>query len=155
MSSSGSLPPLCKIEAFDALQPQFGPYQIIPLSKHPFATRPRIENDDVTWSPWYNLPVTRTNKRRALSLPEVELDGWFLIHCIGNMYHVLHAQVYYEFCISFRMFVDRRLGFEPTRQVKGWNMRALQNETYMRASILNTNSPPLDVDMKSLICCKE
>ena len=53
--------------------------QNIPLSKQPFKTQPQIENEDVTWSPQYNLPATRTNKRRALSLQEVELDGWFLI----------------------------------------------------------------------------
>ena len=42
--------------------------QNIPLSKQPFKTQPRIENRDITWSPKYNLPATRTNKRRALSL---------------------------------------------------------------------------------------
>ena len=53
--------------------------QNIPLSKQPFQTQPQIENEDVTWSPWYNMPATRTNERRALSIQEVELDGWFLI----------------------------------------------------------------------------
>ena len=51
----------------------------IPLSKQPLKTQPQIENGDVTWSPQYNMPATRTNKHRALSLQEVELDGWFLI----------------------------------------------------------------------------
>ena len=41
--------------------------------------QPQIENDDFTRSPQYNMPATRTNKRRALSLQEVELDDWFLI----------------------------------------------------------------------------
>ena len=36
------------------------------------------------------------------------------------------------------IFLDWHLGFEPTLQLKGWNLRALQNETHMRASILNT-----------------
>jgi hypothetical protein len=46
------------------------------LSKHPFKTQPQIENDeDVTGSPQYDMPATRTNKRRALSLQEVELHG--------------------------------------------------------------------------------
>ena len=53
--------------------------QNIPLSKRPFKTKPQSEHEDVTWSPRYNLPTTRTNKRRALLLQEVELDGWFLI----------------------------------------------------------------------------
>ena len=41
--------------------------------------QPQIEHVDITWSPQYNLPATRTNKRRALSLQEMKLDGWFLI----------------------------------------------------------------------------
>ena len=49
--------------------------QNIALSKQPFKTQPLIESEDVTWSPQYNLPATRTKKRRALSLQEVELDG--------------------------------------------------------------------------------
>ena len=91
-----------KIEVFDALQTRFGPSQYTSL-KYSFKSQPQIENEDVTWSPRYNLPATRTNKHRALSLQEVELDGWFLIysHCTENMYHIIHAQVYYEFCISF------------------------------------------------------
>ena len=50
-----------------------------PLSKQPFITQPQIEKEDITWSPQYNMPIIRTNKRRALSLQEVELDGRFLI----------------------------------------------------------------------------
>ena len=53
--------------------------QNIPLSEHPFKTQLQIENEDVTWSPQHNMPATRTNKRRALSLQAVEFDGWFLI----------------------------------------------------------------------------
>ena len=51
------------------------------LSKQPFKMQPQIENEDITWSPQCNLvPATRTNNRvMALSLQEVELDGWFLI----------------------------------------------------------------------------
>jgi hypothetical protein len=50
-------------------------FQNIPLSKQPFKTQPQIENEDVTWSPQYNVPSTRTNKRKALSLQELKLDG--------------------------------------------------------------------------------
>ena len=49
--------------------------QNVPLSKQPFKMQPQIENEDVTWSPQYNLHITGINKRRALSLQEVELDG--------------------------------------------------------------------------------
>ena len=49
--------------------------QNIPLSKQAFKMQPHIENEDVTYSPRYNLPATRINKRRALPLQEEELDG--------------------------------------------------------------------------------
>ena len=69
--------------------------QNIPLSKQPFQTQPQIENDDITGSPPYNLPATRTNKHRASSLQEMKLDGRFLIlHIIPkNMYHAIHARI--------------------------------------------------------------
>ena len=51
------------------------PFKNIPLSKQPFKTQPRIENEDITRSPQYNLPATRTNKHIELPLQEVELDG--------------------------------------------------------------------------------
>jgi hypothetical protein len=35
------------------------------------------------------------------------------------------------------MFLDWSLGFEPTLQLNSWNLRGLQSETHMRASILN------------------
>ena len=66
-----------KIEVFNALQARFGPSNT--SLKTTFKTQPQIENEDTTWNPQYNLLVTRTNKRRALSPQEVELDGWFLI----------------------------------------------------------------------------
>ena len=54
--------------------------QFTPLSKEPFKMQPQVEKEDITWSRQYNnLPATRTNKRMALSLQEVELDGRFLI----------------------------------------------------------------------------
>ena len=49
------------------------------LQKNPLKTQPQIQNEGVTWSPQHNMPATRTNKCRALSRQEVELDGWFLI----------------------------------------------------------------------------
>ena len=49
--------------------------QNTPLSKPPLKTQPQIENEDVTRSPEHNLPATRTNKCRALSLQTIELDG--------------------------------------------------------------------------------
>ena len=55
------------------------PLQIIPLPKQSFKMQPQIENEDVTQRSRCNLLATRTNKHRALSLQEVELDCWFLI----------------------------------------------------------------------------
>ena len=49
--------------------------QNIHLSKQSFKIQPQIENEDGTRSPQYNMPAIRTNKRRALSLQEMELDG--------------------------------------------------------------------------------
>ena len=78
---------------------------IIPLSKQPFKTQTRIENEDVRWSPQYNMPTTRTNRHRALSLREVELDDSFLIlHIVLETCTIvdrIHAPVSCEFCISF------------------------------------------------------
>ena len=36
--------------------------------------QPQIENEDVTSSLQYTMPLARTNERRALSLQEIELD---------------------------------------------------------------------------------
>ena len=33
------------------------------------------------------------------------------------------------------------LGFKPNLRLKDWNLRALQNETHMKASILNVDPP--------------
>ena len=52
--------------------------QNTPLSKQLFKTQPQIEHEDITSIPRYDMPATRTNKRRALWLQEVELDGWFI-----------------------------------------------------------------------------
>ena len=66
--------------------------------KQPFKTQTQIENEDITGSPQYNLRATWTNKRRALSLQEVQLDGWFLI-----IHIVLETctSLYMSFCIAF------------------------------------------------------
>ena len=64
--------------------------------------QPQIENEDVTWSPQYNMPATKTNKHRALSLQKHEVK-WLILQSsnyTGNIYHIIHAQVQYEFCIS-------------------------------------------------------
>ena len=64
-----------KLKVFNALQTRFGPSKY--TSINPFKTQSQIEYEDITWTPQYNLPTTRSNKCRALSLQEVELDGSF------------------------------------------------------------------------------
>jgi hypothetical protein len=107
------------------------PFKYIPLSKQPFKIQPQIE--DVTWNPQYFSPATRTNKRRALSLQEVELDGWF------SILHIILKHVPYNSCTSLiwalyfiSIYLDWRFQFEPTLSLKGWNLRALQNEIHMK-----------------------
>ena len=68
-----------KVEVFNALKTWFGPLKYTSQIKNPFKTQPQIENEDVTWSSQYIMSTTRTNKRWALSLQELEVDGWFLI----------------------------------------------------------------------------
>ena len=85
LSLSGILLPSLQFSRLKSLMPfkRDLAFQNISLSNQPFQTQPQIENEDVTWSPQYNLPTTRTNKRRALPLQEVELHGWFLIFHIA------------------------------------------------------------------------
>ena len=74
--------------------------QNISFSKQSFKMQPQIENEDVTWSLQCNLPATKTNKRRALSLQEVEFDGWFLI-----LHIVLETcTIQFEFNLSFLFY---------------------------------------------------
>ena len=72
---------------------------IIPLSKQPFKTQTRIENEDVRWSPQYNMPTTRTNRHRALSLREVELDDLFLI--LHIVLETCTIEFMHQFTVSF------------------------------------------------------
>jgi hypothetical protein len=58
---------------------QFGPSKYTSSQNSPSKWNPNLKNEDIVWSPQYNLPATRTNERRALSLQEVQLDGWILI----------------------------------------------------------------------------
>ena len=89
--------------------------QNIRFSKQPFSMQPQIENEDITWSPQYNMSVTTTKQRKALLLQEVELDGWFVIHTLYwkhvpyNSCTTLTWVLYY-----ISIFLDWRLGFEPT-----------------------------------------
>ena len=70
---------------------------------------------------------------------EVELNGWFLI--LHNILQTCIIWFMHKFNMNFfnfiSIFLDWRLRFEPTLQLKGWNLRAHQNETHMRTSILN------------------
>ena len=91
---------MSKIEVFNALQMWFGPSKHT-ISKQPFKTKPQIEYEDITWNPQYNLPATRTNKHRALSPQEVELDGWVLIlHIVLRTYTIYIMHKFNMSCTS-------------------------------------------------------
>ena len=75
--------------------------QNISLSKQPFETQPRPTNEDITWSPPYNLPATITNKRRALSLQVVEWHCWCLILHIVQYCKTCTILFMHEFNVSF------------------------------------------------------
>ena len=62
-----------KIEVFNALQTRFNPSKYTTSLKTTLQNAtPNCKNEDLTWSPQCNMPTTRTNKRRASSLQEVE-----------------------------------------------------------------------------------
>ena len=68
------------------------------------------------------------------------VDSW--------LFHIVLETHPYDSCTSLTwvlyfisvIFLDWYLEFEPALHLKGWNVRALQNETHMRTSILNTAS---------------
>ena len=105
------------------------PSKYTSLKHNPSKRNPKLKIEDVTWSPQCALLGTRTNKHKALSKQEVELDGWCVSnssHCTENMFHIIHARVPYECCISFLCSWI-------------WNLSALHNETHMMASILTSD----------------
>jgi hypothetical protein len=77
----------------------------IPLSKQPFQNATLNWNEDVIWSLQCTLPTTITNKCRALSLQEVELDGRFLIlhivpeTCTISVMHTFNMSIVFYFYI--------------------------------------------------------
>ena len=127
-----------KIEVFNALRTRFG-LQNIPLSKQPCKTQPQIEYEDVTWSPQYNLLTTRTKKRRALSLQEVKLDGWFLIlhimleTCTTLFMHKFNMGLIFHFyTLGLTSWIWRSSSTETLK------FKSPSKWTLVRASILNT-----------------
>ena len=75
------------------------PFKYTSLKTTLHKSQPLIENEDITWSPKYNLPTTRSNKRTALSLQEVESDGWFsILHIVLKTCSILFM---HKFNMSF------------------------------------------------------
>ena len=87
-----------KIEVFNALQMRFGPSKYTSL-------KTTLQNATPNWKwrchlkSYFNLPATRTNKCRALSLQEVELDGRFWI--LHNVLETCTTQFMHKFNMSF------------------------------------------------------
>ena len=87
--------------------------QNIPLSKQLFKTQPQIENEDVTWSPQYNMPTTRTTSAWHLLLQEVELDGWFwnlhivLKTCTTSFMHTFNTSfLFHSYILGLTYIMD-------------------------------------------------
>ena len=113
--------------------------QNIPLSKSPSKRNPKLKTATSlevlniicpSQEPTSEGHVTTRSRVRELILNSS--------HCIGSMYS-------YNSCTSLiwvlhflSIFLDWRIGIEPGLQLKGWILRALQNEAHMRGSILNT-----------------
>ena len=109
----------------------------IPLSNQPFKMQPQIENEDVIWSLQCDLPVTRSVKRRTLSLQEVELDGRFLILCVvlkactSSFMHGFNMSFVFHFLCSWINILDlnRRFNWradiwEPFKMKFIWGLQS-------------------------------
>ena len=84
-------------------------------------------------------PPQEPTKHRALSLQEVELDGWFsILHiiletCTIRFMHKFNMSFVFQF---YNLGLTSWIWTNPSTEEL--NLRALQNKTHMRASILNT-----------------
>ena len=125
--------------------------QNIPLSKQPFKMQPQIENEDVTWSPQYNLPTTRTNNRRALSLQKVELDGWSLIlHIILEtctiwfMHKFIISFVFHFYILRLTSWIWTNLSTEEPKfeSPSKWNSHEGFNLDHWRFWLIITHNSP-------------
>ena len=127
-----------KIEVFNALQMRLGPSKYTSLKHNPSKRNPKLKMK--TSLKVLNLicpPQGPTNIRQChYKQYKYMVDSYFFTlywkHEQYTSYTSLILVLYF-----MPIFLDRRLGFEPTLQLKGWNLRALQNETHMRASTLN------------------
>ena len=68
------LGPVFKIEVFNALQTRLGPSKYTSLKNNPSKCNSKLEMKTSLEVLNVNLPATRINNRRALSLQEVESD---------------------------------------------------------------------------------
>jgi hypothetical protein len=114
--------------------------QYTPLSKQPFETQPQIEN----WRHHLKSSIQYAHhKNQQVQGIVTTRSGvrWLILnstHCTRKMYHIFHAQVWYEFCISFLYsWID------VSYLMQLFNWRALQIETHTRASILSTGYVPI------------
>ena len=70
------------------------PFQIYLSQKSHSRMQPQLEKEDITWNSQYNLPTTRTNKRRGIIFTRSGVR-WLILntsHHAGNMFHIIHAQ---------------------------------------------------------------
>ena len=124
-----------KIEVFNALQTRFGTSKYTSLKTQPqIETHTSIEILNINYMPQKptcvtNIVTTRSKVR------------WLILnssHCTGNMYHIIHAQVQCELCISFLYsWIDVLDSNQP------FNWRAKIREPFKMKLIWGLQSWPL------------
>ena len=114
-----------KIEVFNALQMWFGPSNIYLSQTNPskhnpeFKMKTSLEVLNIIYLPQEPTSVGHCTTRRGVK--------WLITifsHCTKNMYHIIQAQSLIWLLGFISIFLDWRLGFEPTLQPKGLNFRA-------------------------------
>ena len=122
---------MVKIEVFNALQMRFGPSKYTSLK-----TTLQNAAPNGKWRRHLKSSIWFACHKNQQAQGLVTTLYWKHVSC--NSCTSLMRVLY-----SISIFLDWHWGFEAPFQLKDCNLRALQNETHMRASILNT---ALDVD---------
>ena len=97
------------------------PFKIYFSQNNPSKPNPNLQKEDVTWSPRYNLPAIGTNRRMGIVTTESGVR-WLILdssHCTGNMYHIYSCTSLIWVLCFISIYLDWRLGFEPSLQLKG------------------------------------
>ena len=77
--------------------------------------------EDVTWTPQFTLLGTNTNKRRALPIQEVELDGWFSILHIVVETCTIYFMHKFKMGFVFRFYILGLTSWIWTSPLNNWS----------------------------------